>query len=66
LLNWVFSTACPSVLFDSTRLLLKKRKWPLVAGLGKLVAKNKLSVEAQTRRCPPLTITTDMSIGAAG
>ncbi|OGX86387.1 3-hydroxyacyl-CoA dehydrogenase NAD-binding domain-containing protein [Hymenobacter glacialis] len=52
----------PTILFDLSPSALEKAHSAIAAGLGKLVAKNKLTAEARDEALALLTPTTDMSI----
>ena len=55
----------PTVLFDLSPTALEKAQAAIAAGLGKLVAKNKLTAEARDAALARLTVATDMGLAQA-
>ena len=51
----------PTVLFDLNPAALEKAQAAIAAGLGKLVAKNKLTAEAREAALARLTLTTELA-----
>ena len=55
----------PTVLFDLSATALEKAQTAIAAGLGKLVARNKLTAEARDAALARLTVATDMGLAQA-